>query len=154
MLGISCRVCLHKRGQDLTVEWSPPQTECGVVTGPSIRIRHWDHTEVPTPHPMILGAHWLKVQHHDLQLHLLSCVLKSVGLLARTSCQSKAQGCLSSLRMFSLHGFAALQLLIITVKLEGVDSMVDHSATVGAPLLLGLLMSEVLSPHLHRAHDP
>ena len=32
--------------------------------------------------------------------------------------------------------------------------MINCSATVGAPLLLGLLVPEVLSPHLHKARQP
>ena len=40
---------------------------------------------------------------------------------------------------------------IITLKFERVHVVVNESALVGTPLLLGLLMAEILTPHLQHA---
>ena len=41
---------------------------------------------------------------------------------------------------------------IITLKFERIHVVVNESALVGAPLLLGLLVAEILTPHLQHSN--
>lgn len=44
-------------------------------------------------------------------------------------------------------------LVIITLKFEGIDIVVNQAAFIGAPFLLGFLMPEVFASDLRRGND-
>ena len=47
-----------------------------------------------------------------------------------------------------VRSLPSMDSFIITLKFERIHVVVNESALVGAPLLLGLLVAEILTPHL------